>query len=73
VKAALTKIKMEKHKQRSARTFFFLQAKKTKAIHEEPTGVLEDATVRFPTVKRWCRCFKQAAFRLTTNPGRGDL
>ena len=55
VKTDVRPIKMEKHEQRSVIKFFFLQGRRSKAIHGELSRVLGEAAVSLATVKRWCR------------------
>jgi hypothetical protein len=43
---------MENHEQRCVMKFLFLQGKRSRAIHGELRGVLEEAAVGLATVKR---------------------
>jgi hypothetical protein len=63
---------MEKHEQRCVMRFFFLQGKKSKAIHGELPAVLGEAAMSLATFKRWCRRFKQGNFSFDdeSRPGR---
>jgi hypothetical protein len=55
---------MENHEQRCVIIFFFLEEKRSKEIHGELSGVLEEAAVSFTKVKCWCRGFKDGNFSL---------
>jgi transposase len=55
---------MENHQQKSVIKFFFLQGRRSKAIHGELSRVLEEAAVSLATVKRWCWGFKEGDFSL---------
>jgi hypothetical protein len=41
-----------------------LQGKRSKAIHGDLSGVLEEAAVSLATPRRWCRGFKDGNFSL---------
>jgi hypothetical protein len=64
VKMYVERIKMENHGQRCVMKCLFMQGKRSKAIHGEFNGVLEEAAVRLTTIKHWCRRFKDGDFSL---------
>jgi hypothetical protein len=71
VKTEVEPIKMENHEQKSVIKFFFLQGRRSKAIHGELSQVLEEAAVSLATVKRWCRGFKEGDFSLDDDSRSG--
>jgi hypothetical protein len=52
---------------------FFMQRKRSKAIHGELRGVRGEAAVSLTTNKRWCRRFKDGNFSLDDEFRSGRL